>query len=86
VESAQHNDQEYHLEEGDEYVTGGEVEAENAENRREGTLADGQAQGEHAVPHPVICGHVSSRHEMVGDVSGKVDGEANAHNEIYHGY
>ena len=52
MESAQHNDQEYHLEEGDEYVTGGEVEAENAENRREGTLADGQAQGEHAVPHP----------------------------------
>ena len=34
---------------------------------------------------PVICGHVSSGHEMVGDVRGKVDREANAHDEIDQG-
>ena len=54
MQGTEHYNQEYHLEECNEEVGGGECEAENPGYCRAGTLQDGNPKGIEAATDPVI--------------------------------
>ena len=65
MEGAQHDHQEDHLEEGDEDVAWGEVEAEHTQDGGGRRLGDGQAEREHAVAKPEKRGQFVIRRRRV---------------------
>ena len=86
MQEPEHNDQEDHLEEGDEEVTRGEGEPDHPEDGRDGALDDGQAEGVERGPDAFAGSVAFLRQVVVADVSREVDGEADAHDQVDQGH
>ena len=82
MQKSEQNDQEDHLEEGDEEVARCEREPDDAEDRRYGALNDGQAEGVQRSPDPLARPVALLGEVVVGDVSGKIDREPDAHDQV----
>ena len=86
VQRSEKDDQEDHLEERDKHVAGCEHESQDADHGWGSTLQDGQAQQEQAIVQSIFHGTRGTGYgEVMGNVGGKVHGEANAHDEVDHG-
>jgi len=78
--------QEYHLEECNEEVGGGECQAENPGYCRAGALQDGNPEGIEAATDPVVGILIILSDVVVADVSAKVHGESDTHDEVDEGH
>ena len=72
VKEAEGDDEEDHLEEGDEDVGGSNHQSDHAEDGGDGALQDGQPQSVQAVPHSVVRSPLAVQ-VVVRDVGGEVD-------------
>ena len=86
MEGAESDDQEDHLEEGDEEVAGGEGEADHTEDGADGPLDDRETQGEEAGGDLGVRTLVLDTHVVIADVGGVVHREADAHNQVDQGH
>ena len=72
VQEAEGDDQQHHLEEGDEDVGGRDHEADHAEDGGHGALEDREAEPVQAVPHSVVRA-THAVQVVVGDVGSEVN-------------
>ncbi len=85
MDDAERDDQEDHLEEGDEEVGGGEEQTEHPQDGGSGSLHDGDAQGVEGPADALVRSLVRLGVVVVRDVGGEVDGETDAHDEVDEG-
>ena len=85
VGNTKEDNQKHHLEEGHVDVAGRKGEADHPEDGRDGALNDGEPQGVEAGWDPLLRRPPLLRHVVVADVSGEVDGEPNAHDQVDEG-
>ena len=72
MDGAQNDHKRHHFEECEEYVGGGQGQAEHTQTGGDGPLEDGQPQSEQRVSHTPVDRHVPVLHKVVRDVSRKV--------------
>ena len=82
MQSSQQDDQEDHLEEGDEDVAGSEGQTDDSQHSADGSLDNGKTQSEETCGNLVIRRLVLHWHVVVADVRGVVHGEADTHDQV----